>query len=164
MTSRGAHGRGRLRARRPGLFFGVLLIPLLVAAGCSQDGSAPRDVVRLETGEVQLPDGAERHDVRLEGVGAQGEITPAIVEARVGDAVAFDAADALTHSVLFLRERLDSAQIAFLESTAQMRGPPLLTEGSSWIVTFAGAPPGDYPFVCALHGGTGSVRLVRATD
>ncbi|HUF11993.1 MAG TPA: plastocyanin/azurin family copper-binding protein [Longimicrobiales bacterium] len=157
MTSKGAQSRGRLRARRPGLFFGLLL--LLIAPGCTQDGAAPRDVVRLETGEVKLPDGAQRHDIRLEGVGAQGEMTPAAVEARIGDAVAFAAADALTHSVVFLSDRLDGAQIAFLESTGQMRGPPLLSEGSTWIVTFAGAPPGDYPFACALHGGAGTIRL-----
>lgn len=160
MRSAGNIGRGRLRRGRPGFVF-VALASLAIPA--CQDGAAPPDVVLLESGEVQLPQGARRHDVRLQGVGAQGEMTPATVEARVGDAVAFNAVDGITHSIVFLAERLDGAQIEFLESTGQMRGPPLLSEGSSWIVTLANAPPGDYPFECALHGGTGTVRVAAAS-
>ena len=155
--SRDVKGRGSLRAGRPGPFFCLLLA---VAAACSQDGEPSRDVVRLQEGnEIQLPEGSRRHDVRLEGVGAQEELTPSSVDARPGDAVAFVAADAITHSVVFLADRLDSAQVAFLESGDQLRGPPLLAEGSSWIVTLNGAPPGDYLFACALHGGQGVIRV-----
>ena len=161
MTGSDAKGRGRLHGRGPGFF--LALFPLVLAmGGCRQDGTPSRDVVLLETGEVQLPQGSRRHDVRLHGVGAEGEMTPATVEARVGDAVAFNAGDAITHSVVFLADRLDSAQVAFLESDGQLRGPPLLSEDASWIVTFEDAPPGDYPFACALHGGTGTIRLAPA--
>ena len=147
-------GRGSLRAGRPGLLFCTLL-----ALGCAQDG-VPRDVVELDEGEVvQLPEGSHRHDVRLDGVGAQTEVNPATVGATPGDAVAFVAADAVTHSIVFLADRLDSAQVAFLESAGQMRGPPLLSEGASWIVSLNGAPQGDYPFACALHGGQGVIRV-----
>ena len=151
-------GRGSLRAGRPGLFLWLVL-----ALGCGgQDGAAPRDVVRLDEGEVQLPEGAHRHDVRLEGVGSQSEVEPASVTANAGDAVAFIAADAMTHSVAFLADRLDSAQVAFLEEGGQMRGPPLLTEGSSWVVSLTGAPAGEYPFACTLHGGQGVIRVAAA--
>jgi plastocyanin len=157
--SKDVHGRGGLRARRPGLFLCVVL-----AFGCAQDGPPPRDVVRLDEGEVELAEGSRRHDIMLEGVGAQNEITPATVAAGPGDAVAFTAADGITHSVVFLGERLDSAQVAFLERTGQMRGPPLLTEGGSWIVNLTDAPAGDYPFACALHGGQGVIRVGTARD
>jgi hypothetical protein len=45
-----------------------------------------------------------------------------------------------------------------------MRGPPLLTEGGSWIVNLTDAPPGDYAFACALHGGQGVIRVGSARD
>ena len=152
-------GRGSLRAGRPGLLFCVLL-----ALGCAQDG-APRDVVELDEGVVvQLPEGSRRHDVKLEGVGAQTEISPASVAATPGDAVAFVAADAVTHSIFFLADRLDSAQAGFLDSSGQMRSPPLLSEGSSWIVSLNGAPAGDYSFACALHGGQGVIRVGTTRD
>jgi plastocyanin len=128
------------------------------AGGCS-NGEVPRDVVELESGQVQLPSGAHRHDVRLQGVGALDEVTPNEIDASPGDAVAFIAADGITHSISFLGERLDAAQIAFLDSTGQRRGPPLLREGASWIVSLADAPAGEYAFACALHGGHGVIRV-----
>jgi plastocyanin len=156
--SRDVCGRGDLRARRPGLLLCVVL-----ALGCNQDGgAAPRDVVRLDEREVELPAGARRHDVQLHGVGASEEVDPASVDANVGDAIAFNAADGITHSVVFLADRLDSAQVTFLEQSGQMRGPPLLTEGGSWIVSLDGAPPGDYAFACAMHGGQGVIHVVAA--
>ena len=153
------HGRGGLRVRRPGLLFCLLLF-----AACSQDGEAPRDVVRLDEGEVQLPEGARRHDVALHGVGAQDEVSPTSVNAQAGDAIAFNAEDAVTHSIVFLADRLDTAQVAFLEHSGQTRGPPLLTEGSSWVVSLDGAPAGDYPFACALHGGQGVIHVGAQRD
>lgn len=154
--SRDAHGRGRFVTRRPGLLLAFAFG--LTAWGCS-NGEAPRDVVELESGQVQLPSGAHRHDVRLQGVGALDEVMPSEIDASPGDAVAFIAGDGVTHSVSFLGERLDSAQVAFLDSTGQRRGPPLLREGASWIVSLAGAPAGEYPFACALHGGRGVIRV-----
>jgi plastocyanin len=155
--SEDVYGRGSLRAGRPGLLFGLLIA--LGGLACARDGDPPRNVVELEEGQVQLPDGSSRHDVLLEGVGAQGEVTPASVQARPGDAIAFSVGDAITHSIAFRADRLDSAQVAFLETSGQMRGPPLLTEGSSWVVTLVGAPAGDYAFACTLHGGTGVIRV-----
>lgn len=153
--SRDVRGRGSLRMRRPGSLLCVIL-----AFACAQDGTPPQDVVQLDDREVQLPEGSQRHDVRLEGVGAGGELSTDSVAASIGDAVAFIAADAVTHSIVFMADRLDSAQIAFLESSGQMRGPPLLSEGSSWIVNLSDAPPGAYPFACALHGGRGVIHVM----
>lgn len=152
--------RGSLRAGRPGPF--LVSLTLLLPLACTNDGEPPRDVVQLESGAVRLPKGSRRHDIVLKGVGAQGEMTPASVDARVGDAIAFNAADGITHSVVFVAERLDETQAAFLDTTGQMRGPPLLSEGSSWIVSLAGAPTGDYAFSCALHGGQGVVHVAPA--
>jgi hypothetical protein len=40
-----------------------------------------------------------------------------------------------------------------------MRGPPLLSEGSAWVVSLSDAPPGEYPFGCTMHGGRGVIRV-----
>ena len=157
--SEGVRRRGGLRAGRPGLLFGLVL-----ALGCGgQDGAAPRDVVRLDDGDIALPEGARRHDIALEGLGARDEVSPITVAASPGDAIAFIAADGVTHSVTFLADRMDSTQVAFLEQGGQMRGPPLLSEGSAWIVSLNGAPAGDYVFACTMHGGQGVIRVGAAT-
>lgn len=132
----------------------ALVLPGLAACD-AVGGGAP--VVELEQGEVRLADGASLHEVELTGVVPESGVTPPVVEARPGDAVVFEAQDALTHSVAFAADSLQPAQLEFLQSTAQLRSPPLLTEGARWIISLEGAPSGAYPFVCALHGGRGRI-------
>ena len=153
-------GRGGLSVGRPGRRVSItLLVALLPLFGGACDRMGGGDVVELERGEVRLPQGASRRSISLGGVVDSTEIEPALTRARPGDALVFQPRDALTHSVAFLAERLQPAQREFLERTAQLRSPPLLSVESRWVVSLDGAPPGRYPFVCVLHGGQGTVEV-----
>jgi plastocyanin len=90
---------------------------------------------------------------------AEGDFDPAAVEARGGDVVRFTADDNGGHAIVFENTALGADAHAWLERTGQMRSPPLIASGSSWVVTLDGAPGGDYPFRCTTHGESGRLSV-----
>lgn len=144
----------------PGRLFGrpgVLLSVLLAVGGCDALGGGA--TIQLDDEEVGLGAGAEVHDVAIAGAGARDTLDPSTVSAEAGDAVRFVVADRRTHALAFDSEGLTAAARDFLESTMQLRGPPLVNEGAAWVVTLADAPPGSYPFFCRTHGARGMVTV-----
>ncbi|HUG42537.1 MAG TPA: hypothetical protein VMM12_18885 [Longimicrobiales bacterium] len=129
----------------------------LALPGC--DGLGGGATIQLDSAEVSLPSGASVHDVAIGGVGARDSLDPATVAARPGDVVRFVVGDHRTHALAFEGESLSPEVLQFLESTLQLRGPPLVNAGSSWVVSLADAPPGRYAFVCRTHGARGVVTV-----
>lgn len=150
-TGRRSPGRA---AWRPGALLSALG---LLCAGCEQ--VTPGATIELDTAEVQLERGARLHDVRVGGAAATDTLDPTRIRARPGDAVRFIIDDHRTHALAFDAERLAPEGRAFLERTNQLRGPPLVTRGSAWIILLEEAPPGRYPFVCRAHGARGTVTV-----
>lgn len=128
---------------------GVFLAAVCVLAGCEGVGE-DRPMLELGQDTVQLERGTTLVDFRLED-----GIAPDSAVARAGDVVRFTAADGLTHAVAFDEPALSPKVRAFLDETEQLRGPPLVDEGSAWVVSLEGAPPGVYPFVCMTHEARG---------
>ena len=71
--------------------------------------------------------------------------------------VRFISSDAGSHAIAFDGDAMSPDARAFLERTGQLRSPPLLAAESRWVMSFEGAPPGDYPFRCPTHGVRGSI-------
>jgi plastocyanin len=115
-----------------------------------------------------LGSGARLHRVTLGGRGAEEHAVPTLVGALPGDAVEFLSVDHRAHTVAFLRDSLSSDVLAFLESTNQLSGPPLVTRGSHFVLRLQDAPSGRYPFISEAHGGTAhgviEVGLLSAAD
>lgn len=109
------------------------------------------DTIRLEAGE-RLVDVRVRRD-------AQGDFDPAHAEANVGDYVRFTADDRGGHAIVFATAALDPAVHEFLRRTEQLRSPPLITAGASWVLTLQDAPPGEYPFHCTTHDAPGRLTV-----
>lgn len=149
--------------RRSGVSFSLLLLASLAASvgGCDALGGGA--TIQLDSTEVQLAPGSRALEVRVTGAGAVDSIAPAALEAAPGDAVRFIVEDHRTHALAFDPGGLEPDLLAFLERTGQLRGPPLVNEGSEWVVILDGAPPGRYPFRCRSHDATG-VLVVRADD
>jgi plastocyanin len=99
------------------------------------------------------------HEVRIAGAGAVDSFSSGRVEAGPRDVIRFVAGDHRTHALAFLTDSLPAAAREYLESSRQLRGPPLVTEGAAWIVSLDGAPPGRYPFYCRSHGARGVVTV-----
>lgn len=142
---------------RPMWRSGVLLSAILALTGCDAIGGGA--TIQLDSAEVSLPSGAELHDVAIGGAGASDSIAPTSVSASPGDAVRFTVRDHRTHAVIFDPDSLPGPAREFLERTGQLRGPPLVNEGTAWVVSLADAPPGRYPFVCLSHGARGVIAV-----
>jgi plastocyanin len=141
---------------RSGVF--VSLLAALTIIGCEAVGGG--DTIQLDTAEVQLS-GARVHDLVIAGQADTDSIAPAGVRAQVGDAVRFTSGDHRTHAVAFDAARLDPHIREYLERTNQLRGPPLVNQGASWVVVLEDAPPGRYPFLCRSHDARGVVVVGR---
>ena len=85
---------------------------------------------------------------------------PALVEVRAGDYVQFVTEDHRVHALSFEMDSLDAGRAAFLRGSGQEGGPPMVVRGSRFVVTFAGAPPGRYPFVVVGNGEDGRGAVV----
>jgi plastocyanin len=111
----------------------------------------------LEQGTIRLPPGVRIIEIRVSATGGRNRIVPDSVLASTGDVIRFVAGDALTHAMVFDDTHLTTGQRTFLETTGQLRGPPLLTSGATWVVSLEDAPAGRYPYLCATHGGRGVI-------
>jgi len=149
---------GFARWAGPGVSF---LACFILAAACEAPPQLqPPAELELEDRTVLLERGAEIVDIRLRSPSTGDPVLPDSVDARPGDVLRFIAADALVHAVAFDDSALSPEQHAFLESTGQLRSPPLLAVGSSWVVSLEAAPPGRYPFRSLTHDAHGVVVLV----
>lgn len=141
---------------RPSWRSGALLLALVIApltlGACDVLGGG--DTIELDSGQLSIPGTA--HDVRISGAGAIDSIAPATIEAEPGDAVRF-ITDRRPHALTFTAESLAGPVREFLERTGQLRGPPLVNEGASWVVVLNDAPPGRYPFHCRSHDARGEL-------
>jgi plastocyanin len=142
---------------------GVVFLACLVLAlgGCADRGGPPEPaVLQLDSGSISLPAGVALVDIGVRAIGGGGgEFDPPAVQARVGDVVRFTTRDAQTHAIAFDPVTLGPAALEYLESHGQLRSPPLLREGASWVVSLADAPPGPYRFRCTTHGAEGTVAV-----
>ena len=102
-------------------------------------GTGPA-VLELAADTVQLPDSIVAHP---------------------GDVVRFTAGDGATHALAFDGASLAAEARTFLERTSQMRSPPLITEGATWIISLADAPAGTYRFRCLTHNAAGALTVQR---
>lgn len=155
---------GRPFTGRPGAVF--LAVSLLFACGACERGrrSTADDRHRLPLGSdtIELGKDVSVHEVRLGGAGAAAGVRPASVTARPGDVVRFVAADARGHAVAFVDSALPPDARDFLTRTRQMRGPPLISTGASWVVSLKDAPPGRYPFRSLTREATGEIVVQAA--
>jgi len=140
---------------------GTLFLALSIGtAGCDpedQPDTGPR-VLQLDSGQLQLPDSVHMAVVQLDR-SWPADLEPEHVELRVGDIVRFESLDAAAHALAFDGTQLEPEARRFLEATGQLRSPPLLSAGNAWVVSFAHAPPGEYPYICTTHGAAGRITV-----
>ena len=143
---------------------GAVLVLAYACAGCErvalsrdQNEEGPR-VLELAHDTIQLPAGVSLKQIDVARSDA-GEFEPAVVQAQQGDVVRFTARDRGLHAIAFDGAALDSVARAYLDRTGQLRGPPLITAGSAWVITLDGAPPGEYLFRCTTHDATGRLQV-----
>jgi plastocyanin len=79
------------------------------------------------------------------------------VAAVAGDYLRFTTSDSRTHAIVF--EGISPEIKTFLEQSGQLRSPPLVINGASWVIALKNAPPGVYNFRCLMHHETGQLTV-----
>jgi plastocyanin len=116
------------------------------------------DTIRLESG-VALVDILVRS-----GSTAAAPFTPDTVRIQQGDVVRFTTLDRHPHAITFEVAGLTPEIATFLERTGQLRSPPLITEGGSWVISFTDAPPGAYPFIDLSQDARGLIIVEQPVE
>ena len=150
----------RPRKAGPLLFLG--LVPGIVVSGCEpvDPELIPDEYLQSELG---LTPDDRVHSVSISG-GTMERADPGEVRVRVGDFVQFVSADWRVHEVVFELDSLPPAAHRFLEGTGQVASPPLLHQGSRFVLSFSDAPPGRYPFSIAGNTAAGLGVVIVEPD
>jgi plastocyanin len=153
-------GRGSRLSWSARSVFGLALL-LVLAGGCRRDDPSlrPDDVLRDSLG---LGDDDRVHRIRLSSPDNRETVEPGSIEVRPGDWVEFRTADRRVHAVSFVLDSLAPAAAEFLRASAQESSPPLVEPEARFLVSFADAPVGRYPFVVAGNGAEARGSIVVA--
>ena len=139
-------GRARLTLRSAL----ALLIPLLLWA-CERSDPRLRPEQVLKD-SLQLGDEDRVHRVQVLSRDNHEALDPESVTIRPGDYVEFVTEDHRVHAVAFELDSLAPDRATFLRRTGQEGSPPLVVQEARFVVTFADAPLGRYPFVLTGNG------------
>ena len=102
------------------------------------------------------------HRIALGGRGSEEHVVPPTLEVAAGEIVEFVTVDRRVHVVRFTRDSLSTEAARFLGDTRQGSSPPMIQQGSRYVVTFENAPPGRYPFLVSGYGeDAGGAIIVR---
>lgn len=144
---------------------GLLLGGLLALTGVTSCKGPPRGpaldpelvaTLGLEGDEVV-------HTISLGGARSEETVRPDSLEIDSGDLVEFVTVDRRVHALRFPADSLGPEMRKFLEATGQDESPPLVGQGSRFVMTFENAPPGRYPFVSRGYGEeAGGTIVVRS--
>jgi len=117
--------------------------------------------LELANDTIDVPAGTDLHDVVVRLGDQHRDFSPAQLQARPGDYLRFTADDSRTHAIAF--EPATPELKTFLETTGQLRSPPLITKGASWVITLKNAPAGQYTFRCLVHNDVGQLTVAAST-
>ena len=153
VTRSGSYAPARYLGRRAGAFVCALLLACENAPLIDQKDRT----LELAGDTIELPPGVDLHDVEIRTGEQHRDFEPRQVQAKPGDYLRFTTQDSRTHALVF---DVSTPELrAFLESTGQLRSPPLVTNGASWVIALKGAPAGNYPFRCLVHNDTGQLTV-----
>jgi plastocyanin len=142
----------------------LLLFALAVVGyGCRPDENElqPDQVLRESLG---LGEEDRVHRVRLASAENREVVQPPQVTVRPGDYVEFVTGDWRVHALEFALEELAPEAAEFMRGTGQQGSPPLVQADARFVVSFAEAPPGTYPYVVIGNGEEGRGTVVVADE
>ncbi len=136
---------------------------LLFSTACERGPSGEQKDRTLELARdtIDLPSGIDLHDVEVRTGDQYRDFDPAQLQAKPGDYLRFTTGDSRTHAIVF---EVTAANVkSFLENSGQLRSPPLITKGASWVIALEDAPLGQYPFRCLVHNDMGQLTVAAST-
>ncbi len=145
------------RVHGPALLLALILVS--VGGGCERAGGPPSDPELRES--LGIADHIPIHQVTLSGRGDHSRVFPAHLQVEQGDVVQFRVMDWRVHRVRFSMDEMEPDPSEFLRTTGQASPAPLTELDARLVLTFEGAPPGEYRFVVEGFGDPveGSIRV-----
>jgi hypothetical protein len=127
-------------------------IAFLAVIGCGiEPKTIPEPVEEADTGPyAEIV--ATAQVVQLSGGRDLEHIVPPHLDIATGEWVQFVTLDRRVHVVSFVSDSLSPEALGYLADTGQLEGPPLLQQGSRFLVDFREAPAGRYIFSSVSHG------------
>lgn len=136
---------------------GAFVCICLITA-CENSPLKRQTALDIGTDTIQLSRDVDLHEIVIKSETGK-DFEPARLSAKTGDVLRFKTADARTHVVSFIEASLPDAAKQLFASKNQLRSPPLVVSGVTWIVTLDTAPAGTYRFRCETHGYGGEVVI-----
>ncbi len=133
-----------------------VLLVIALFSGCKDSPLRRDEKLDIGSDTIQLAPGVQVHDVRVRSRPGS-DFDPAVSKVGVGDVIRFRTVDARTHVLAFDETTLPTQVREQFAAKSQLRSPPLLVEGATWIVSLAGVPLGAYGFLCLTHGVAGQI-------
>jgi plastocyanin len=131
---------------------------LLFITACDNGLIDKKDrTLELAADTIDVPAGVDLHDIKVVTDAQSRDFDPVNLKASPGDYVRFTTSDSRTHAIVF---DVAAPEIRkFLESTGQLRSPPLVNNGASWVIALDKAPLGTYVFRCLMHNHSGQLTV-----
>lgn len=124
----------------------LLLAATLLAVGSCEPPPDPDTLPdELLQAELGLTESDRVHRVRLTG-GETEQADPVVISIEPNAYVEFITTDWLIHEVIFDEDSLAGDRWDFLDGSDQTSSPPLIDKESRYLLSFAGAPAGRYPY------------------
>lgn len=121
-------------------------------------GRQERSTLQIGDTTINLGERVRVHDISVAQM-SKGDFDPASVNAGTGDVLQFKTVDMRTHALAFDESMLTPQVRQTLADKQQLRSPPLVTEGTAWIVSLEGIPPGTYRINCLTHNSSFTVNV-----
>jgi plastocyanin len=109
------------------------------------------------------------HNVNMVLEGSSYLYVPADLTVRTGDVVVFHNVSGGPHNVQFYPDSIPSGAMAVLNANmpdrmGDLAGPLLVEPNAMYTVSFAGAPAGEYRFMCLPHLAMNMVGKITVTN
>ena len=128
----------------------------LVLAACGGEKKVEGDTTAMAAPAPAAAATGARHEVQMLQEGTTYKFSPAELSIKAGDVVVFKNVSGGAHNVAFKADSIPAGAAAILDAAIADKMGPLSSAliaapGDSLVVTFAGAPVGDYHFTCTPH-------------
>ena len=154
--------------RVPAIVVGVAM--LVAACGGEKKAGTPADnTTPAPAAPTAAAATGATHEIQMVQQGATSfKFVPENITIKTGDAVVFKGVSGTAHDVAFYADSIPAGADVVLNANIadkpQDLATPLINDGQSVTVSFAGAPVGTYKFYCIPHMATGMKGTITVTQ
>jgi len=142
---------------------------VLMVAACGGGEQAPAADTTMAAAPAPAPAATgATHDVNMVLEGSAYLYVPAELTIKTGDVVVFHNVSGGPHNVQFYPDSIPAGAAAVLNAAmpdrmGELAGPLVVEPNATYTISFAGAPAGEYRFMCLPHLAMNMVGKITVT-